>query len=88
MTLRAESNLIVTEHYLTCIHPDQNRYRFYHMTMQLGLFSKLCLIRRWGRIGNEGRRLSMSFETMDELNREVQRLLRMKERKGYSRSPA
>jgi len=83
MTL-LKSNVIVTEHYLTCIDPDHNRYRFYHVTMQPGLFSNLCLIRRWGRVGSEGRSLSMSFETMDELNREVRRLLRMKEKRGYS----
>ncbi len=72
------------DYYLTNIDPSQNRYRFYHITIQLGFFENFCLIRRWGRVGSEGRRLSKSFETINELNKEMQRLLKMRERRGYS----
>ncbi len=73
------------DYYLTCIYPNQNCYRFYHITIQPGLFGNYCLIRRWGGVGNKGRSLSRSFETMDELNKEIQRLLKMRERRGYYR---
>ncbi len=72
------------DYYLTCIDPNQNCYRFYHITIQPGLFGNFCLIRRWGRVGNKGRSLSRSY-TMDELNKEIQRLLKMRERHGYSK---
>ncbi len=74
------------DYYLTNIDPNQNRYRFYHITIQPGLFGNFCLIRRWGRVGSEGRRLSQSFETINELNKEIQKLLRIKKRKGYMSS--
>ncbi len=72
------------DYYLTSIDPKQNRHRFYHITIQPGLFGNFCLIRRWGRVGSEGRRFSRSFETIEDLNKEIQRLLKMRERRGYS----
>ncbi len=74
------------DYYLTNIDPKQNRYRFYYITVQPGLFENFRLIRRWGRVGSEGRRLSRSFETIEELNKEIQRLLRIRERRGYMSS--
>ncbi len=71
------------DYYLTNIDPKQNRYRFYYMTVQPGLFKNFCLIRRWGRVDNKGRSLSRSFETIEELSKEVERLLRTKKRRGY-----
>ncbi len=75
----------IMDYYLTNINPNQNRYRFYHITIQPGLFGNFCLIRRWGRVGNKGRSLSRSFETIEELYKKVNRLVKMRERRGYYR---
>ena len=71
-------------YYLTCINPDQNKYRFYCMSVQYGLFGNIYLIRQWGRIGTRGRKLMQSFDTMDEICQEIQRLLEIRKRRGYN----
>ena len=71
-------------YYLTCINPDQNKYRFYCMSVQYGLFGNIYLIRHWGRIGTRGRTLMQSFDTVDEIHQEIQRLLKIRKRRGYS----
>ena len=71
-------------YYLTCINPDQNKYRFSCMTVQYGLFGNMYLIRHWGRIGTKGRKLMQSFDTMDEICQEIQRLLEIRKRRGYN----
>jgi len=71
-------------YYFTCINPEQNKYRFYCISVQYGLFGTISLIRQWGRIGTRGRRLTQSFDTMDEIYEEVQRLLEIRKRRGYN----
>jgi predicted DNA-binding WGR domain protein len=71
-------------YYLTCINPDENKYRFYCMSVQYGLFGNIYLIRQWGRIGTSGRKLMQSFDTMDEMHQEIQRLLEIRKKRGYN----
>ena len=71
-------------YYLTSIIPDKNRYRFYEITLQYGLFYKYCLIKKWGRIGTRGRKIETSFDTMEEVEKEIQRVLKIRQKHGYS----
>jgi predicted DNA-binding WGR domain protein len=71
-------------YYLTSINTDKNRYRFYEITLQHGLFYKYFVIRKWGRIGTKGRKIEMPFDTMEEVEKEIQRLLKIRKRHGYS----
>ena len=64
--------------------PDKNRYRFYEITLQYGLFHEYYLIRRWGRIGTRGRKIEMAFDTLEEVKEEVERLLQIRKKHGYS----
>jgi predicted DNA-binding WGR domain protein len=70
-------------YYLTCINPEQNKHRFYSMTVQDGLFGNFYLVRHWGRIGTKGRYLSQGFDTLDEVENQIDRLLRIRKRHGY-----
>jgi len=46
-------DLFPTEVLLRRIDPATNKWRFYHLSIEGGLFGDWCLVRRWGRIGTE-----------------------------------
>lgn len=71
------------EYHLKSIDQDKNRYRFYSIVIQPDLFGKFSLIRRWGRIGTKGRSITTIFESFDQVNKEVNRLLQTRARHGY-----
>lgn len=72
------------EYYLTSIDPEQNRRRFYSITMQPALFG-FSLTKHWGRIGTKGKKLTSTFDSMDRTNEEIKRLLQVREKHGYVR---
>ncbi|MBI1744394.1 WGR domain-containing protein [Candidatus Acetothermia bacterium] len=37
------------------VDPEQNRYRFYVLSIEKDLWGNSCLIQRWGRIGKKAR---------------------------------
>jgi predicted DNA-binding WGR domain protein len=68
---------------LTRIRPEHNERRFYHMEIWPDLFGRALLVRRWGRIGTEGRRrLDPHPDTGTALNA-LAALARRKRRRGY-----
>jgi len=71
-------------YYLTCINPEQNKHRFYSIAVQDGLFGDFYLIRHWGRIGTKGRSMSQGFDTLEQVQRQIDRLLQIRKRHGYS----
>ena len=71
-------------YYLTSVNTDENRYRFYEISLQYGLFNHYFLIRKWGRIGTKGRKIEMPFNTIEEVEKEIKRLLHIREKHGYS----
>ena len=70
--------------YLTCIDHELNRFRFYSMSVQYGLFGGFSLIRQWGRIGTKGRSLTQKFDTMEEVEDQVDKILKVRKRHGYT----
>ena len=44
------------------IDTTRNMRRFYHMSVQPGLFGDVAFIRQWGRIGTRGQRMEEWFE--------------------------
>ena len=65
------------------VRPDLNEQRFYHLEIQLDLFGRTVLIRRWGRIGTSGRqRLEPHPDAGAALNA-LTKLARSKRRRGY-----
>ena len=58
-------------------------YRFYRLDVQPDLFGAWCLMREWGRIGTQGRELSVPFSSPTEAERALRKHQRIKERRGY-----
>ena len=73
------------EYKLTSINPEENRNRYYHITVQPGLFGGFTVIREWGRIGTKGKHKTQTFETEKQTEKEIQKVLRVRERHGYIR---
>ena len=70
--------------YLTCIDHKLNRFRFYSMSVQYGLFGNFYLIRQWGRIGTRGRSMTQELNTMEEVEEQVEVILKLRKRHGYT----
>jgi len=43
------------------IRPERNERRFYRMEVTTDLFGTVLLLRRWGRIGTDGRQRSEAY---------------------------
>jgi predicted DNA-binding WGR domain protein len=66
-----------------CIDPERNHRKFYELSVEMLLFGP-TVTRRWGRIGSRRpRTLSKDYETWEEAKREVNTILRRRERRGY-----
>ena len=70
--------------YLTRINSDQNMQRFYSLDIQPNLFGEWCLIRKWGRIRSNGRRMETSFSTLADAEKLQMKLAKAKRSKGYN----
>jgi len=64
--------------------PARRIHRFYRLDVQRDLFGQWLLIREWGRIGCQGKTLSMPFETAGRAEAALARHQRRKERRGYA----
>lgn len=62
---------------------DRNMARFYALSIEETLFGQICLVRRWGRIGTQGRIVQHSFENESEAVALFLRFLRAKRTRGY-----
>lgn len=62
-----------------------NMARFYEVTINPNLFGELSVIRRWGRIGTEGRSLELVFDEYLDARDYSRRITRIKLKRGYVR---
>lgn len=69
---------------LTRVDPKRNMARFYELSLQPTLFGETSLVRRWGRIGREGRALVETHATDEAAVEALARWRRRKERRGYA----
>ncbi|MDH7798943.1 MULTISPECIES: WGR domain-containing protein [unclassified Beijerinckia] len=69
--------------HLRRIDHSRNMARFYSISLQPTLFSSASVVRQWGRIGTIGRRRIDLYDTTQEANLELTKLLRQKCRRGY-----
>jgi len=67
--------------------PDKNRFRFYALDISQDLFGTWIVFRRWGRIGQSERRISVSFDTENAAEAHVLGICRAKQKRGYARLP-
>ena len=65
------------------IDPHRNMRRFYALSIQPNLFGGASLVRRWGRVGTHGQQKIQLFENDDAASRALDRLVRIRQRRGY-----
>lgn len=69
--------------YVERTDPDRNMARFYALSIEETLFGQARLVRRWGRIGTEGKSIQHSFDDEGQAVSLFLELLRVKRMRGY-----
>ena len=69
--------------HLQRIDPKRNMRRFYAAEIQPTLFGGASLVRRWGRIGGQGRMMLETFDHAEEAQAAMAKLVAAKRRRGY-----
>jgi len=67
---------------MTQISPERNRYRYYSISIQPGLF-EVSVQRRWGRVGGKPRIKDQFFADLHEAVRYANHFYRKKSGRGY-----
>jgi predicted DNA-binding WGR domain protein len=80
MPVRAESIDALT---LKRIQPERNMRRFYRMEVVTDLFGTILLLRRWGRIGTDGRLRCDPYPDVAAALGALTTLAERKRRRGY-----
>ena len=73
-----------TELALRRIRPERNERRFYRLAVSVDLFGTILLVRRWGRIGSDGRQQLEPFPARAAAEAALARRATAKRRRGYS----
>jgi predicted DNA-binding WGR domain protein len=68
---------------LVSVDPSKNRFRFYTLTWQPGLWGGGALTRNWGRIGTKGRILQALYQDRTSAQGTVDEVIRRRLRRGY-----
>ncbi|MBY2951681.1 WGR domain-containing protein [Rhizobium leguminosarum] len=69
--------------YIERADPAKNMARYYAMEVGQTMFGEVCLIRRWGRIGQHGQEKQHVFEREEEAVRLFLALVKQKRARGY-----
>jgi predicted DNA-binding WGR domain protein len=70
--------------HLTSVDPRRNRYRYYVLSWQPLLWGGGALIRTYGRVGTRGQTLEVRYPDRASAQPEIERLLRLRLRHGYT----
>ena len=70
--------------HMVIIDHDANSQRFYSLSWQPCLFGGGAVIRRWGKIGTEGRKQTEFFESREDAQETVKAALKRRLANGYS----
>ena len=79
---------IVTRKFSEAVHmrridPTRNMARFYEVSLEHSLFGTWTVMRRWGRIGCQGRIRLELCDSADDAFDCIKRLITAKRRRGY-----
>ncbi|MCL5962723.1 MAG: WGR domain-containing protein [Chloroflexi bacterium] len=69
--------------HLVNIDPAKNRFRFYILLWQPDLWGHLSLVRRWGRIGTQGRTADIPYSDRLSAQGSVRKVIRRRLQHGY-----
>ena len=81
--MTVQLDLFPTDLHLRCVDPENNKRRFYALSVQRTLFDEWVLVRRWGRIGRGGRWRQDWYPTAGKAIDALSELARHKTRRGY-----
>ncbi|AQZ54284.1 WGR domain-containing protein [Martelella mediterranea] len=81
--MSAQFDLFPTDVLLRRIEPATNKWRFYHLSIEGGLFGDWCLVRRWGRIGTSGQLKLDWFTSAGQAHDALGVLEQSKRKRGY-----
>ena len=70
--------------HLLSVDATRNRYRFYTLTWHPSLFGGGAILRHWGRIGAEGMRRALFFESCEDAQKTLEWILKRRPSHGYS----
>lgn len=73
---------------LVKLRPAERQARFYRLAIWPDLFGRFSLAREYGRIGQGGTLRVDSFPAEQEAHQAFRRLLRQKQRRGYTALPS
>ncbi len=65
------------------LEPERNLARFYALLIERDLFGQVVLVRRWGRIGTQGRERADPHANESEAAAALSQLAATKRRRGY-----
>jgi predicted DNA-binding WGR domain protein len=79
---------IITHTFSDAVHmrridPTRNMARFYEVSLEPSLFGTWAVVRRWGRIGCQGRSRLELCDNADDAFDCIKRLIAAKRRRGY-----
>ena len=63
--------------------PARNMARFYAVTVQPTLFGPWAVVRRWGRINTDGRRVEEWFDDLEPALAAAEDQVEAKQKRGY-----
>ncbi len=63
--------------------PTNNRERFYVLSWQGTLQGGIALLCRWGRLGTQGRSLTIVYSEQDQVQEKILRLIKRRLQRGY-----
>ena len=65
------------------VRPEWNERRFYRLEVTRDLFGTILLLRRWGRIGTDGRQITEAFADEAAADAALAAWVQAKRRRGY-----
>ena len=71
------------EYNFKSIDPDRNRFRFFSMYIERSLFGEFILSCTWGRIGTKGRTKPYYFDSEEECEKMLEKIVKVRIDHGY-----
>jgi predicted DNA-binding WGR domain protein len=65
------------------VDPSRNRFRFYSLSWQPGLWGGGALVRTWGRIGTKGRSTGVFYQDRTSAQPLVEQFVKRRLQHGY-----
>jgi predicted DNA-binding WGR domain protein len=68
---------------LISVDPARNRFHYYSLAWQPGLWGDGALVRCWGRIGTKGRSVAVLFQHRNSAQQLIEAIVKRRLQRGY-----